>query len=456
MAITARLITESSITIMMNGKTYILTEDNHQHYDALRQALKVNDIATIETLIDMPKKINKYGEGKITVVDGEILYGDAPLHNALTKRLLRQMDEGFKVEHMLKFLENLMRNPSISAREELYEWIEANNNPITDDGYFIAFKRVAPGYVDHYTGKISNKVGDKPSMPRQEVDSNRHNHCSVGLHFASESYLPHYHAHSPGHTMVLKINPADVVSIPTDYSFAKGRCWQYEVIAELEDNKFSDYYKTSVYGAEPEPYEPPVAAPTQAMKDLMAMPNLPKAPTAKATKPVPTPDVVYEVRSYRHSRNVFTNAIERLDNAMWVEGKRVTLDAARSLAQSAINQEGIDVVRIVNLADDSVVMLYEAMEDDGQSAMIPPTAKRPATLADATTLTGTKAPASKTGLTAAPAPAKAPNPFEGLTFTKTQVCAILGVTMDVLDAMLEKGDKVERVTRGGKGFVIIK
>jgi hypothetical protein len=445
MAITARLITESSITIMMNGKTYILTEDNHQHYAALRHALKVNDIATIETLIDMPKKINKYGEGKITVVAGEIMYGDEVLHNALTKRLLRQMDEGFKVEHMLKFLENLMKNPSKDAREELYEWIEANNNPITDDGCFIAFKRVAPGYVDHYTGKISNKVGDKPSMPREAVDNNRHNHCSVGLHFASESYLPHYHANSPGHTMVLKINPADVVSIPTDYSFAKGRCWQYEVIAELEDNRFSDYYKTSVYGAEPEVCEGVVHGHAPAPAPVAPAPKAtaPKATASKAT--VPTPKVVYEVRSYRHSRNLLTGEVDIPENAWWSEGKRLTLDAARSLAQSAINQDSIDLVRIINVNDGTTVLMYEAIEEDASPVPAAPTKAWPC-------------PTSGTATAPAPAkaPAKAPNPFEGLTFTKTQVCAILGVTMDVLDEMLEKGDKVERVTRGGKGFVIIK
>ena len=33
--------------------------------------------------------------------------------------------------------------------------------------------------------------------------------------------------------MILKINPADVVSVPNDYNGAKGRCSKYEVIAEV-------------------------------------------------------------------------------------------------------------------------------------------------------------------------------------------------------------------------------
>ena len=32
--------------------------------------------------------------------------------------------------------------------------------------------------------------------------------------------------------MIVKIDPADVVSIPVDYNNSKGRCCKYEVIAE--------------------------------------------------------------------------------------------------------------------------------------------------------------------------------------------------------------------------------
>jgi hypothetical protein len=33
--------------------------------------------------------------------------------------------------------------------------------------------------------------------------------------------------------MILKINPADVVSIPADYNGAKGRCCKYTVVAQV-------------------------------------------------------------------------------------------------------------------------------------------------------------------------------------------------------------------------------
>ena len=70
-------------------------------------------------------------------------------------------------------------------------------------------------------------------MDRNLVDDNPESHCSSGLHFCSESYLQSFGGAS-NPVMILKINPADVVSIPTDYNGAKGRCMKYEVVAEVD------------------------------------------------------------------------------------------------------------------------------------------------------------------------------------------------------------------------------
>lgn len=37
--------------------------------------------------------------------------------------------------------------------------------------------------------------------------------------------------------MIVKINPADVVAIPSDYNNAKGRTWRYVVVGELDSNQ---------------------------------------------------------------------------------------------------------------------------------------------------------------------------------------------------------------------------
>ena len=47
-------------------------------------------------------------------------------------------------------------------------------------------------------------------------------------------------AHANGHVMLLKINPADVVSIPADYNDTKGRCAKYEVVDVYHDFDFNN------------------------------------------------------------------------------------------------------------------------------------------------------------------------------------------------------------------------
>ena len=73
------------------------------------------------------------------------------------------------------------------------------------------------------------------SMPRNLVNEDKDKTCSEGLHFCSYDYLQHF---GGARIVVLKINPADIVSIPADYNNSKGRCSKYQVVDELEvENK---------------------------------------------------------------------------------------------------------------------------------------------------------------------------------------------------------------------------
>jgi hypothetical protein len=73
-------------------------------------------------------------------------------------------------------------------------------------------------------------------MKRNMVDDDPESTCSRGLHFCSQNYLGFY---GRGRTMIVKVNPRDVVSIPVDYKNAKGRACRYEIYGELEASSFS-------------------------------------------------------------------------------------------------------------------------------------------------------------------------------------------------------------------------
>lgn len=228
-------LTPTSINVLLKGKTYTITEDSHQKYGEIREALKVGDFDLVEELINISRSIVTFSQGLIRVEDGVVYYDDFAVHNTLTQRILEMQAEGFDIKPMVAFLDNLMLNPSKRAVDELYGFLEACDLPITDDGHFVAYKKVNADYTDIYTGKISNAIGQVVTMRRNLVDEEKSRTCSAGLHFCSMSYLPYYGSSDPEHVRVVlvKINPADVVAIPIDYNNAKGRTCKYEVIGEV-------------------------------------------------------------------------------------------------------------------------------------------------------------------------------------------------------------------------------
>ena len=243
----ASIVMENQITLFVDGHVHAITSD-HPNYSDIREAVKNENYEKAASLIDIAVSIENFGGDRVTVDNGVVMYDGVGVHNTLTDRILAMMREGFNINPMLSFLENLMDNPSKRAVDELYGFLAETDLPITADGQFIAYKMVRDDYTDHYTGKMDNSVGAKPSMPRNQVNDDKESTCSDGLHFCSQGYLGCYA--SNGRTVILKVNPRDVVSIPVDYNFAKGRACLYEIIGEIEGGiaPKSHSFDTSVYG----------------------------------------------------------------------------------------------------------------------------------------------------------------------------------------------------------------
>lgn len=170
----------------------------------------------------------------VNIQHGIVTLNGDEMHGTLVDRMLDMFDDGFDVKPMALFLENLSSNPSYSAVTELYMFLEKSQLPITDDGHFLAYKRVDNNFRDIRTGTFDNSPGAVVRMSRNLVNDDRDQTCSVGLHFCSHSYLPSYANDVDNKTVLVKINPRDVVSIPSDYDNAKGRCCLYVVVSEIK------------------------------------------------------------------------------------------------------------------------------------------------------------------------------------------------------------------------------
>jgi len=227
------LLQGKNIILVVDGKSHTISKDTHIAYGKIVDALKAQDWDALRDLVEPKKAIVNYGFGYVSIEGNQVLWNGEPFHNALATRMIEMYQDGFPIDPMVRFMENLMDNPSKRSVDQVYGFLEKNKLPITEDGYFLAYKRVREDYLDCHTGTIDNSVGEVVEMERNLVDDNPDSHCSTGLHFCSESYLDSFgSANQP--IMILKINPADVVSIPTDYNGAKGRCMRYEVVAQVE------------------------------------------------------------------------------------------------------------------------------------------------------------------------------------------------------------------------------
>lgn len=225
----AHMISEQNITVFFNDKIYTLNYTD-PHFNDVANQLRQGNYADAVAEIDKATALTKHFGADLQIQHGTLAIDGITLPDCLAKRLAKMRDEGYDLKPMKAFMANLMKNPTHHAIKELLDFLENSDLPITDDGHFLAYKRVNANYKDVYSNSIDNSVGQEVSMPRGAVDDNRNSTCSHGLHFASLNYLQHF---SGPRLMLLKINPADVVSIPADYNDSKGRCCRYQVIKEL-------------------------------------------------------------------------------------------------------------------------------------------------------------------------------------------------------------------------------
>ena len=233
-----------NIVVFIGGQPTTVTE-SHLNYDKLRDAIKASDWAAVPALVTVRKTLSAYTYGRVSISENDILFDGKPIHNALSSRMLNAFKEGFPIDHFSRFMENLDANPSYRARNELVGFLDACELPITDDGCFMAYKRVRANFTDVHTGTFDNSPGTTVKMNRRDVNEDPTQTCSAGLHVCSYSYLSHF---SGDRIVSVKVNPRDCVAVPVDYNNSKLRVCEYVVIAELD---MSDSISADVLSAGP-------------------------------------------------------------------------------------------------------------------------------------------------------------------------------------------------------------
>jgi hypothetical protein len=239
----------NNLSIFLMGKPYNIN-NAHLNFKKIVAGLKAGfDEDELASLIqtNIKEEIAK-AVGVEFKEDGMILMDGESVSDALIVRYRFMIENDFPLEGFKLFVENLAQNPSKDSRKDLYGFLEVCTLPITEDGHFLAYKKVRSDYTDCHSGTFDNHVGKIVEMPRDKVNPNRDETCSTGLHVCSRKYLGHF---SGNRIVVVKVNPKDVVSVPVDYDNAKMRVCRYEVISELKDENIDAIQDMAVKAEDP-------------------------------------------------------------------------------------------------------------------------------------------------------------------------------------------------------------
>lgn len=223
--------TSEGLTAIVNGKSFSITNDNpsyRQVWDALQND-ETDD--TIESLFNTALAIRRWSGENIEVENDQLVYKGEVIHNVVADRILELIDEGDDADGLIKFLENLLANPSRRSITELYSFLQHKALPITEDGCFLAYKGVNDDYTDCHTGKVNNRPGAViPPKGRSDVDDDARRACSNGYHVGSLEYATTFGPR----TVIVKVNPKDVVSVPYDSNCQKVRVSVYAPLCDYQ------------------------------------------------------------------------------------------------------------------------------------------------------------------------------------------------------------------------------
>ena len=234
---------DGNINLVFEGRQYQVRKDD-PNYHTIWEVVQEKTQCTDEELLRLlsPEKqvkshLTKQLSTNLKIEDGVVTYCGYAVHDTAVDRLVDFATKGIKTTPLENYLINVMENPSRSAAERLYGFLEHKNLPLTPGGCFLAYKAVTWDYKSKHhgpTGQLDNSIGTVVEVPRNRVDDNHEKDCSYGLHAGNLEYVEgfaDFDKTNPDRIVIVEINPKDVVSVP-DYNTDKLRCCRYRVVGD--------------------------------------------------------------------------------------------------------------------------------------------------------------------------------------------------------------------------------
>ena len=217
--------TNDSVTVIWQGKP-VTVKRGSANFEGLRKAVMEEDWNEVPHHLKSDSSVERWAKGKFKVLNGQISYNGSLLPTDLNNRIFEMATLGQDPSAILNFWERLQRNPSMRSVEQLWNFLNNVGIPLTQDGYFLAYKAVREDFKDCHTGTIDNTPGNVIEMPRNPISDDPAHACHAGLHVGALEYTGSFGPRQ----LIVKVDPEHVVCVPNDHSYQKMRVCKYEVI----------------------------------------------------------------------------------------------------------------------------------------------------------------------------------------------------------------------------------
>jgi len=254
-----------SVTVFLEGEP-LTTDDTNPNFDTIVEMIHNGQTDGLRARFSAKNLVeDKFlNLSERVAMRGQVIYFDGdPVESVLTDHLVSVLQEGTEdATPILNFWEKIATNPSDNSRENLFRWLKSQHREsgltIDEDGDIIGYKAVTgdllstrsgPGIVNDEVfedSQLSNQPGNVVAMPRSIVTDDPSVACSVGLHVGTRGYAEAF-APRDGKIVLVKVNPRDVVSVPSDSRDQKMRVCRYEVLEILEpERKLDSFYGSGI------------------------------------------------------------------------------------------------------------------------------------------------------------------------------------------------------------------
>lgn len=242
-------INSNSVTIYWpsNSKTIVINKGDLLYNEKLFNLIKDENFDDLYSYVTNTKiEPTECSDLKISIEQNCVFYNGEKLEsNYLINKIIDISRDGGLLDPITNFLKKVYNNPSKTAIDELFIFVEDTKLALFPDGDIAAYKMVRSDYKDIFSNTCDYSIGKTVKMPRNKVNDNRNITCSSGLHFCSKNYIPAAYGFDRHNRMILvKINPENVVCIPRDYDNQKARACEitsYEDITNMDE--INDIYE---------------------------------------------------------------------------------------------------------------------------------------------------------------------------------------------------------------------